>query len=301
MGDHPFRLSIGLPVYNGEDHIADAIRSFQDQTFDDFEIIVSDNASEDDTEKIVRQLADDDPRIRYCRSEVNVGANRNYNRTFALSTGELFKWAAHDDTVEPTYLARCVEVLDRDPSVVLVHSETDYIGADGRPLLPLARGFVGTDGYIERLVMDGAAADGLASERVNVRFGTVVNRMTAFYDIFGVGRRSAFEQTLLLRQYYGTDKVFLAEMAVQGRIERVPEVLFHRRCHDKTSSRMADLGRLASWSDPDGGGFDYFPLLMMAGYADAVRASALPRPDKIRCLATLATKVRHPLKLVRGR
>jgi glycosyltransferase involved in cell wall biosynthesis len=300
MGEQAKRVSVGLPVYNGEDHIVEAIRSFQDQTFDDFELIVSDNASEDGTEKLVRDLAADDPRIRYHRSDVNIGANRNYNRTFALATGELFKWAAHDDTLEPTYLARCVEVLDDDPSVVLVHSDTRYIGADGEGLLALARGFLGTDGYVERLVTDDRAAAGLASERTDVRFDTVVNHMTAFFDIFGVGRRRAFLNTLLLRTYYGADKVFLAEMALEGRIGRVPEELFNRRCHDGTSSRVADLERLASWSDP-GGGLNYYPLLMMAGYVDAVRATDLPASTKARCLLAVASKIRNPMKLARGR
>lgn len=300
MGEHPPKVSIGLPVYQGENYIVEAIRSVQAQTLTDFELVISDNASEDGTEKLVRELAAEDDRIVYVRNDTNIGANRNYNRVFALSSGWYFKWMAHDDVLAPTYLERCVEVLDRDPSVSLVHSETEYIGAEGEPLIELSRGFLGTDGYIERLVVDDSVPAGLASDRVDVRFATVVKRMTAFYEVFGLGRRDAFCKTLLFRHYYGTDKVFIAEMALEGRIERVPEPLFLRRCHDGTSTRMSDLGRLATWSGPSSG-FDYFPLLMMAGFADAVRASDLSAVEKARCLAVLATKVTQPHKLLRGR
>lgn len=300
MSEPTPRVSIGLPVYNGADHIEDALRSFEAQTYEDYEVVVSDNASDDDTEKIVRDWAASDRRIRYHRSDANVGANRNYNRTFFLARGELFKWAAHDDTLHPDYLRRCVEVLDDEPTVVLVHSGTDYIGPDGEELVELARGYLGPDGFIEKLLIDETAAVALASEKPHVRFDAVVNKMTVFYDVFGVGRREAFRNTLLLRQYYGADKVFLAEMVLQGRLLRIPDVLFHRRCHASASTRTSDLASLANWSDPTGG-FSYYPLQMLAGYADAVRAASLPAATTAGCFTALASKARSPIKLLRGR
>lgn len=293
------RLAIGLPVHNGENYVADAIRSLQAQTFDDFEIVVSDNASTDDTEKIVRDLAADDPRIRYLRSDENVGANRNFNRTFSFARSELFKWAAHDDVVDPTYLERCVSILDDDPGVVLAHTATSYIGSDGAPLVELARGYVGADGYVERLMLDDSVAEQLGSPDVATRFDAVVNRMTVFYDVFGVGRAEAFRNTLLLRQYYGADKVFLAEMALEGRVVRHPDPLFHRRCHQSASTRTSDLSRLASWSDP-ARRFAYYPLQMISGYADAVAGSGLSAAEKRRCRIALARRLRSPSKLLRG-
>jgi glycosyltransferase involved in cell wall biosynthesis len=294
------RVSIGLPVYNGAAFVADAIRSIQSQSLGDFELLVSDNASTDDTSEIVHGLAATDKRIRYLRSDTNVGANRNFNRTYFYSSGEFFKWAAHDDVLEPTYLERCVELLDADPSVVLAHSRTAYIDSNGEPLRPLARGYLGSDGFIERLALDDTVSDALNSIDPAVRFDAVVNRMSVFYDVFGVGRTEAFENTLLLRQYYGADKIFLAEMALCGKIARLGEVLFKRRCHESASTRVADLGQLAEWSDSSGG-FAYYPLQMIAGYADAVRASDLPSGVKRRCLTALASKLRSPIGLLRGR
>ena len=99
------RVSVGLPVFNGENFLEAAIRSVLEQSFADLELVVCDNASTDRTATIARDLAASDPRVRYHLNERNLGAAPNYNRTFALSTGELFKWLSHDDRLEPGYLA----------------------------------------------------------------------------------------------------------------------------------------------------------------------------------------------------
>ena len=107
------RVSIGLPVYNGERYIAETLDSLLAQTFHDFELIISDNASQDRTEEICRSYASTDTRVRYVRNATNLGAPRNYRRAFELSSGEYFRWANCDDLFSPESLARCVEVLDR--------------------------------------------------------------------------------------------------------------------------------------------------------------------------------------------
>src|SRR5882762_1549884 len=116
------RISIGLPVYNGENFITDALESILGQTYTDFELIISDNASTDRTEALCKSYAARDPRIRYWRNAENLGAARNFNRVFELSSGEYFKWTAHDDVLAPDYLEKCIEASDRDPSVVLVYT-----------------------------------------------------------------------------------------------------------------------------------------------------------------------------------
>jgi len=131
--DHLPRVSIGLPVYNGEDYLAEAVDSILAQTFEAFELILSDNASTDATEEICRGYETQDPRVRYFRSPTNRGAAWNYNNTVHMAnSSEYFKWAAHDDTCAPEYLRKCVEVLDRDPEVVLCHTTTIDIDAQGQ-------------------------------------------------------------------------------------------------------------------------------------------------------------------------
>ena len=89
-------VSIGMPVFNGEDYVEAALDSILTQTFTNFELIISDNASTDRTEEICNDFADSDDRIRYYRQEKNLGAAANFNRVFELSSGKYFKWAAHD-------------------------------------------------------------------------------------------------------------------------------------------------------------------------------------------------------------
>src|SRR4051794_3298661 len=93
----PPKLSIGLPVYNGENFLAHAVDSILAQDFRDFELIISDNASTDRTAEICRGYAESDPRVRYVRFETNQGGSRNFCYVFELARGEYFKWAAHDD------------------------------------------------------------------------------------------------------------------------------------------------------------------------------------------------------------
>jgi glycosyltransferase involved in cell wall biosynthesis len=130
-------VSIGLPVYNGARYLREALDSLLSQTFDDFELIICDNASTDDTGTIARDYAARDSRIRYYRNETNIGAPRNFNRAFALSERRYFKWASYDDALTPTFIQACVDVLDRDPGVVLVFTRGQIIDPDGNILKPL--------------------------------------------------------------------------------------------------------------------------------------------------------------------
>src|SRR5262249_33791547 len=125
------KLSIGLPVYNGEKFLAQALDSLLAQSFRDFEIVISDNASNDRTPEICRSYALRDPRVRYVRNQRNLGAVANFNRVFELSTAPLFKWAAHDDVHREAYLESCIRLLDGNPDVVLAHCATEFIDENG--------------------------------------------------------------------------------------------------------------------------------------------------------------------------
>ena len=104
------RVSIGLPVYNGERYLRESIDSILAQTFQDFELVVCDNASTDETARICEEYAERDPRVRYFRNARNIGGINNANLTFERSRGDLFRWAAHDDVCAPVLLERCVQV-----------------------------------------------------------------------------------------------------------------------------------------------------------------------------------------------
>jgi glycosyltransferase involved in cell wall biosynthesis len=125
------RLSIGLPVYNGENYLAESIDALLGQSYEDFELIISDNASTDGTADICRRYGKQDSRIRYVRQQRNIGLVPNHNFVFRQSRGELFKWASADDLYARDLLQRCVAALDEHPDVVLAHSWEAAIDAAG--------------------------------------------------------------------------------------------------------------------------------------------------------------------------
>lgn len=219
------RISIGLPVYNGERFFREALDSLLSQTYSDFELIICDNASTDQTEAICRAYAAKDRRVHYHRNRENLGVNANYNRVFELSTGEYFKWAASDDLCQPDYLARCVAVLDADPSVVLAYPKTRFIDERGGLL---DRHDPGWDLRSE------AAADRL---RYVIYAGHWVN------SIFGLIRATALARTRLLPGYPGGDYRLLGELSLQGKFFEIPEYLFLRRVHAGASSQNTTNAR----------------------------------------------------------
>src|SRR5581483_5806722 len=130
------RVSLAMPVYNGERYIEETLRSLLAQDFKDFELIITDNASSDRTEEICRQFAAREPRIRYVRNERNLGAAANYNLGLSLATGEYFKWCAHDDLLSPNCIGALVSALDRTSGAVLAFPKTECIDETGA-LIPM--------------------------------------------------------------------------------------------------------------------------------------------------------------------
>ena len=211
-------VSIGLPVFNGERYLEDVIESLLAQTYPDFELIITDNASTDRTEALCREYLRRDDRIRYYRSETNYGAARNFNDAFQLAIGRYFKWAADDDLHEPEFLARCVEVLDSQRDVVLCFTRTEFIDENDRPL------------YEFKYPIDLQTADTRALFLHFLSAGYVV------HEIFGLIRSSALRNTSLIGGYIGSDIVLLGQLALRGRFYQVPELLFQHREHPGRSA-----------------------------------------------------------------
>ena len=125
-------LSIGLFLYNGDRFLEAAIESILNQTFRDFELIISDNCSTDRSEEICRRFAAQDSRIRYYRAEHNMGAGWNLRNVYFKATGKYFKWAAHDDMIQPDFLRLCIDALEADDSLVVAHTLTRCIDERGQ-------------------------------------------------------------------------------------------------------------------------------------------------------------------------
>ena len=234
------RVTIGLPVRNGEATLPHALDSVRSQTFGDFELIISDNGSTDETESICRAYAERDKRIRYYRQDANLGAARNFNFTFEQARGRYFKWMAHDDVIAPPYLQRCIERFRYGPDdLVLCFGRRRFITFDGK-LLP--RNTSNARRYEPWHSYD------------NVGFGQIVRLPGACFPtmVFGLARTDAMRRTRLIGAYPTADVVLVAELRLLGQFAEVPEELYFQRHHrpDAEWLRRRSKAGEAQWYDP---------------------------------------------------
>ncbi len=220
-------MSVGLTVYNGERFLAETLDSLVAQTFEDFELIVCDNASTDRTAEIVRDYAARDVRIRYVCHERNIGASGNERRAFALASAPYFRWSAADDLFAPESIARCVEVLDREPGVVLAYPKAMFIDEHSR---------------VTHDCVDGLH---LPAPRPAERFRELLARIRYCNAQYGLMRSDVMRRTRLVGDFQASDMIFLAELVLYGTFCEIPEVLFFRRLHDRALSSMVGAEKQA--------------------------------------------------------
>jgi glycosyltransferase involved in cell wall biosynthesis len=257
--DAPPTVSIGLPVFNGEKHIAAALDSLLAQDFDDFELIVSDNASTDRTARIVEGYARRDPRVRLVRNSANVGAAANFGRTFELSGGRYFMWAADDDLWSPRYVGLCVRALESTAGAVLACTSLQFIDQDGRVMaIPDQADFDNPD---------------LSSPSARGRLETLL-RQSGWYLTYGLARSEALRRTHLYRNVYAGDMALMVEIALLGPCVKVPEVAyFNRRQPGKTEVERAQRQGLR-WEG--GAGKLFASTRVQEAVSAGVMASPLP-------------------------
>lgn len=295
------RVSLGVPVYNAANYLAEALDCALAQTFEDWELIVADNASTDETQSICETYVARDPRIRYVRAAQNCGAARNFNRAFELAQGEFFKWAAHDDLFAPTFLERCVAALDAAPEAVYCHTRrADFyspreapvaqaLGFEADPEQPWAPSAFAPERPFPLLCRTGRPAD---------RFGCVLLAENALFDIYGLVRRAAMARTQLHGAYYGADRVFMLELALRGPFVQVDELLFFVRRHPQQSVFIGSAGAQEQWIRGWQRPRFVCPrrVRMLAGYCEAIRRADLSLAEKSRCLGQVAKFCANPGK-----
>lgn len=269
-------VSIGMPLYNAERFVREALDSILAQTFADFELIISDNASTDATQEICLAYAARDSRIRYVRNERNMGAAYNYNRVTALGRGKYIRHAAYDDVLAPTNIERCVEVMEANDAVALCYPQMSRIDEHGRVI----------DTYADSL--DLADPDPVARWR---KFHRSCDDGSMCDPVFGLFRASVLKATPVLGTFVAADMVLLAETALRGEIREIPEILFFERWHAGTSvnaNRTPD--DRAAWFDPAARGqiMNYLPhYRWLAEYLKMLGRVPLTPLQRVRCAAVL--------------
>jgi glycosyltransferase involved in cell wall biosynthesis len=282
------RLTVGLPVYNGDTFLAQSIEALLSQTFEDFELIISDNASTDGTAEVCELYARQDSRVRYVRQPHNIGGVGNHNFVAEQASGELFKWASHDDLYARELLERCVDALDAVPDAVLAHSWTAMIDSSNAVTFgleyPLAT----------------------ASPRAPERFRSALFDRGGD-DFYGVMRRKSLP-TSRKGSHHRNDRTMVAGWTLYGPFTQVPEWLYFRREHpelrllhqnvaqtlDSCPERDWPVGRgFAVKGDPRRANRIRYPMARLYGeyvyaYVAAIRSAPLSSADRAECYRYLA-------------
>ncbi len=281
----PPRISIGLPIRNGEKFLREALDSLLSQTIQDVEIVIADNASTDSTEQICREYESRDPRIKYVRREVNKGIIDNFNFVFKESRGEFFKWAAADDLCGPRFLELCLNALDADPETALAFCSSTIR-------------YYGTPEDIARMAADGQTDSSpiefnpdLHSNDPTKRFVAVLKDENVGTIIYGLIRREALLETKL-HQKDGSDRLLLAELALRGKLVMLESKQFIRRVDTHSFDRSRrDYVRLVKGTDV--GRLLTPPWRWPVQYLKAIKRSELSDRDKRSCRTAVIKRTLH--------
>ena len=215
------------------------------QTFEDFELIISDNASTDKTEDICREYATKDSRIRYYRNKQNIGAARNYNRVVELSKGKYFKWANHDDLCAPKFLEKCVAILEKNFSVILAYPKTIIINEQGSHIAEISNNL---DINLPKPHKRFKRYRVLRKEK---KSGTQQYWTSLYMPVYGVIRTNLLKKTALIGYYISSDAVLLDELALLGKFYEIPDYLFFKRKHpQKGMLANRAFEKRILWFDP---------------------------------------------------
>jgi glycosyltransferase involved in cell wall biosynthesis len=217
-------VSVGLPVRNGAARIEEVVRRVLSQDHQNLELVISDNASSDETEKVCRGLASADPRIVYHRQAENVGLLNNFIATMRMATGEYFRWVGDDDYLAPNSLSRCLATFARDDRLILVTAQV---------------AFVGEGGTVQTAAYDGT---GLASDDPVERFAEMLRLLNESYlvlDPIGALMRRKVIVPIPRRNMLREDQIFASQMALAGPWGHVPDVLTRRVWRDERRPGLA--------------------------------------------------------------
>ncbi|MHB8172750.1 MAG: glycosyltransferase [Thermincolia bacterium] len=217
-GEQPL-VSIGMPVYNGEPYLRQALDSLVAQDYMNFELIISDNASTDRTYEICQEYRVGDNRIKLYRNETNLGSSWNGNRVFDLALGKYFMWAAHDDFWDRTYISKCVAKLEKHPEAVLCHTEINFINEVGECI----------DFYYNKMEVQGMDIP----DRIQVLISKI-----NWYTIYGLIRTQVLKKIQMRIDMYGSDVVLLLQLLLLGEFVKVYEPLFNYRVLVKNKSAL---------------------------------------------------------------
>lgn len=219
-------VSVCLPIYNEERHLARALSSITSQTYDNIEILISDNASTDSTAAICREFSDRDHRIVFYRQESNIGAINNFFSLADKATGKYMMWGAGHDLWSENLIEECVKVLERDSSTVIAYGRTSWVDEEGRETAT-ASGMYDTQGL------------DFAAKFAYVLWGSM-------NPILGVIRKEALPKLGENYKFVGSDLVILLSLITKGDFACATAATFFRRRNRPAENHAARIERYKS-------------------------------------------------------
>jgi glycosyltransferase involved in cell wall biosynthesis len=265
--DKIYKLSVGMPVYNGANFIKETIDSILNQSFQDFELNIIDNASTDDTALICQDYTKLDSRIKYYRNEKNIGAHPNFNKAFLVSNSKYFRWSSCNDILAPELFKRCIDVLDNDENIVLCYSNTKVF----HETLDTA-----IDEIINLELMDNASYLRMTNY---IKF-LEINQF--HYPLYGVIRSEILRKTKLMRSMNCADGCLLAELTLYGKFMLLPDYLFYRREGKGASTHGFNEMQQTKYNYPDLDKLYFQKVKYYLTFIRTVFLSKLPSQDKLK-------------------
>ncbi|MDA8909479.1 glycosyltransferase [Pontimonas sp.] len=221
-------MSVLLPIRNEGEWIQQRLENLLVQDFSDFEVIVSDNASTDKTESICRKIADTDPRVRYFRNDSDLGSSVNYSRALERARGPYAVFASGHDLWSSNFLLALVEMLDKNPSLVLCSARLEPIDHMGQPEIGKSRWSIQTHGVSSKVV----------------RFNLVMwSDQNPFY---GLVRTEAARVASSARYSVADGLVYLLRLAILGEFGSSRDAFFFRRSNRETQLLVDRVDRYRS-------------------------------------------------------
>ena len=257
------KVSVGIPVYNGEKWINETVGSILSQTYGDIEVIISDNATTDNTESICRDLSDKDSRVKYFRNDENIGVANNFNNVFYHSTGDYFKWSSVSDLIMPDFIEKCMDRFSCDDDIALVCPSTVLFNEEAGTEEKYVDGLdVSSDSAVERFI----------NYLENIKLNNIMN---------GVIKSEALKKTGLFKNFLAADVNMIAELALYGKLVYLPEYLFYRRMEEETATVYKPVDEVLAYYNPSRKNMMLFQYWMMdLYYLQIIKRSPLLATEK---------------------
>jgi len=260
-------LTVGMPTFNAQQTIRASIDSLLGQSFADFELVISDNASTDGTWAIVEDYMRRDARVRGIRQARNIGANANYSAVFLEARGRYFKWASSNDVCAVDFVRACIECLEADPDVVLAAPRTCLFDSDVEHCTKYGKDIA---------CMQSSPADRFIHAGSRLALNNVMN---------GVVRLDALRRTRLIEHYPGADVVLIGHLALLGKIALLDEHLFFRRMDATTATRMMSEAAVLRHHYPSETWRSRLPSWRLAlGWLRVAMGAPISAPEKWRAI-----------------